>query len=129
MKTLLFLSLFLGANVISVGQTRDCKSLHTGSFKVFTKESGTTYIKRTKKYQTEKNDNLGYEVVFDITWIDECTYELRPKELIKGDPSIMGNGQNVIKTKIKEISDNKYIAETSANFSDVIMDFVVEIIN
>ena len=54
---------------------------------------------------------------------------MRPKELIKGDPSIIGNGQNVIRTKIKEISDNKYIAETSANFSDVIMDFVVEIIN
>ena len=109
------------------GQKPTCKSLHTGSFKVFTKESGTTLIKRTEKYQIEKNDNLGYEVIFDITWIDECIYELRPKKIIKGDPSIMGDGKNVLKTKIKKISDNSYIAETSANFSEVKFDFVVEI--
>ena len=109
------------------GQKPTCKSLHTGSFKVSTKESGTTLIKRTEKYQIEKNDDLGYEVIFDITWIDECIYELRPKKIIKGDPSIMGNGTNVLKTKIKKISDNSYIAETSANFSEGKFDFVVEI--
>src|SRR5687768_6352505 len=95
------------------GQKPTCKSLHTGSFKVFTKESGTTLIKRTEKYQIEKNDDLGYEVIFDITWIDECIYELRPKKIIKGDPSIMGDGKNVLKTKIKKISDNSYIDRKS----------------
>ena len=129
MKTLFILLFFAGMNLALFGQTRDCKSLHTGSFKVFTKESGTTYIKRTKTQQVEKNEDLGYEIIFDITWIDDCTYELRPKELIKGDPAIMGNGKNVLKTKIKEISGGKYIAETSANFADGIFDFVVEIIN
>ena len=56
-------------------------------------------------------------MVFDIVWIDECTYELRPKKLIKGDPSIMGDGTHVLKTRIKEISKNSYTAETSANFN------------
>ena len=109
------------------GQKPTCKSLHTGSFKVSTKEAGTTLIKRTEKYQIEKNDDLGYEVIFDIAWIDECIYELRPKKLIKGDPSIMGDGTHVLKTKIKKISDNSYIAESSANFSEAKFDFVVEI--
>ena len=93
-----------------------------------TKESGTTFIKRTEKLQTEKNDDLGYEMVFDIVWIDECTYELRPKKLIKGDPSIMGDGTHVLKTRIKEISNNSYTAETSANFNPGTFNFVVEII-
>jgi hypothetical protein len=112
----------------ALAQKPACKSLHVGSFKVSTKESGTTLIKRTEKHQIEKNDDLGYEVIFDITWIDECIYELRPKLLIKGDPSIMGDGTFVLKTKIKEISDNGYVAETSANFSPGVFDFVVEII-
>jgi len=111
-----------------LGQKPTCKSLHTGSFKIFTKETGTTFIKRTEKLQTEINDDLGYEIIFDITWINECTYELRPKKLIKGDPSIMGDGKDVLKTRIKEISNNTYVAETSANFNSGIKDFVVEII-
>ena len=40
----------------------------------------------------------------------------------------MGDGTNVLKTRIKEISDTSYIAETSANFSEGIVDFVIEII-
>ena len=110
-----------------LGQKPACKSLHTGSFKIFTEESGNTLINRTEKLQTEKNDNLGYEIIFDIVWINECTYELRPKKLIKGDPAIMGDGTHVITTRIKNISNKSYLAETSANFSDAIFDFEVEI--
>ena len=126
---LVFLTLLIQIFGLTVfGQKPTCKSLHIGTFKVSTKETGTTFIKRTEKIQIEKNDYLGYEVIFDITWTNECTYELRPKKLIKGNPSIMGDGTNVLKIKIKEISDTSYIAETSANFSERIVDFVVEII-
>ena len=111
-----------------MGQKTTCKSLHTGSFKVYTEESGTTFIKRTKKQQIEKNDLLGYEVIFDITWVDECTYELRPKKLIKGDPEIMGDGSSFVRTKIKNITAKGYIAETTASFSPDTLDFTVEII-
>ena len=102
--------------------------MHTGSFKVVTKESGTTLIKRTEKQQFERNDYLGYEIILDITWIDECSYELRPKKLIKGDPSIMGDGNNFVRTKIKNITAKGYIAETTGSFSPDSIDFVVEIV-
>ena len=39
-----------------LGQKPTCKSLHIGAFKVSTKETGTTLIKRTEKIQIEKND-------------------------------------------------------------------------
>lgn len=110
-------------------QKPTCKSLHIGSFKVTSAESGTTFIKRGQKEQIEKNDFLGYEVVFDIKWLDECTYELRPKKLIKGDPSIMGNGNDFVRTKIKNITAKGYTAETTASFSPGSADFEVQIIN
>ena|SRR5687768_5724256 len=115
-------------SLVLFGQKPTCKSLHTGSFKVVTKESGTTIIKRTKKLQTEKNDDFGYEIIFEIVWINECTYELRPKKVIKGDPSIIGDGTQVVKARIKEITNNTYIAETSSNFTAEVLNIVVEII-
>ena len=108
---------------------QDCKSVQTGTFKVVTKESGTTYIKRTPTEHTEKNDELGYEVIFDIKWINECTYELRPKKVIKGDPSIMGDGTNFVRVKIRDITAKTYIAETTASFTPATMEFLVEILD
>lgn len=110
------------------GQKPTCKSLQTGLFKISSEELGTTFIKRTKKEQLEKNDYLGYEVIFSIKWIDDCTYELRPKKLIKGDPAIMGDGTAYVKTKIKEIKETTYVAETTASFNEGKIDFTVEIV-
>lgn len=120
-KKLGFLTtLLLTIGLTALGQIPTCKSLHTGSFKIYTKETGTTFINRTEKYQVEKNEFLGYEVVFEITWTDDCTYELRPKKVIMGDPAIMGDGTLMIKSIIKKISINNYIAETSVNFNSVV---------
>jgi hypothetical protein len=129
MKSLFILLFFLATNLAIFAQTPDCKPLHTGTFKLVDEKSGTTYIKRTDKLQIEKNDILGYEVIFDIKWIDDCTYELRPKEVIKGDPAIMGNGNHVLTTTIKEISGKKYITQSSANFFHGVYVFVIEIAN
>ena len=109
-------------------QVTTCKSLHNGSFKIFDKESGTTYIKRTETSQTETNKEMGYEMIFDVKWIDDCTYELRPKKLIKGDPAIIRDGKGVLTTMIKTINETNYIAETTSNFSDQKLTFVVKII-
>lgn len=128
-KSFLFLIFFTQILVITTSaQLPTCKSLHTGTFRISTRETGTTFIVRTEKQQTEKNDELGYEVIFDIKWIDDCTYELRPKKLIKGDPVIMGDGTNVLKTRMKNITAMGYVAETSSNFDTLIVDFKVEIV-
>lgn len=124
-----FVSLLFQLFALKVcAQQPTCKSLHTGSFKIFTKETGTTFITRTEKEQVEKNDDLGYEVIFDIKWINDCTYELRPKNLIKGDPAIMGDGNSVLKTKIKDITPTGYVAETTSNFDTLVIDIKVEIV-
>lgn len=126
---ILFLAIFSFFALILFAQKPTCKSLQRGNFKVVSQDAGTTFIKRTDKEQIEKNEALGYEIIFSIKWLDECTYVLRPKKLIKGDPSIMGDGTHFVKTKIKEISNKTYVAETSASFSDQVVDFVVDILN
>lgn len=128
MKLVIALVAILSYCSVSIAQTNTCKSLQTGKFKITTEETGTTYITRTKDTQIEENKALGVEIVFDIKWLDDCTYELRPKKLIKGDPWIMGDGTHVLKTTIKNITDKTYVAETSSNFSEGIYNFTVEII-
>jgi len=123
------LTIFLLASSITIfSQTPSCKSLHNGSFKIFDKDAGNTYIKRTDNVQTETNEKMGFEMTFDVKWVDDCTYELRPKKLIKGDPSMFGDGKGVLTTKIKTINETNYIAETTSNFSDQTLTFVVKII-
>lgn len=129
MRMLIFVLLITGFNQTSVSQRVTCRSLHEGTFRVVTKETGTTLIRRTKAVQIEENTFLNYKVIFDIIWIDDCVYELRPKEVIKGDPSILGDGKNVLTVRIKGVHKKNYIAETSANFSNGIVDFEVEILD
>lgn len=129
-RKLLFLALLSQLFVLTLlAQQPTCKTLRTGSFKMVSAELGTTYITRTGKTQVEKNEKLGYEVIFDIKWIDDCTYELRPKKLVKGNPAIMGDGTYVVKTKITGITYKNYTAETSSNFSEEEMKFMIEIVN
>jgi hypothetical protein len=112
----------------SAAQRPSCGQVQTGRFKMYTKETGTTYITRTTDKQTEKNDDIGFEVVFSVKWTDDCTCELRPEKLIKGDPSLMGDGTHVLKMIIKEVTADNYTAEISANFAPVVMNFKIDII-
>lgn len=56
----------------------NCTSVKTGSFQVETTRSGHTKIERTKNYQIEENESLGYKLKLKIDWLDECTYTLTP---------------------------------------------------
>ncbi len=109
-------------------QTAACKVVHNGKFKIYSKETGTTFIRREKNIQIEKNADYGAELIFNIIWITECDYELRPKQVISGDTSILNKGL-VLKVHIKGVTKSKYIAETTSNFSDAKLEFVVQILN
>lgn len=58
----------------------DCSGLKIGKFKIEDELSGITLITRTEKFQIEENEKLGYKLKLSITWIDDCTYELKPVE-------------------------------------------------
>jgi hypothetical protein len=118
MKLSIFVFLVMGLSLTSWGQKKTCQSLHIGTFKVNSKDLGTTIIKRTKNLQIEENAHLGYKLAYDITWTSDCTYELSLKQVIKGDPSLMNDSKYVMKVRIKQIKKNSYITENSSTFSD-----------
>ncbi|MDB5200685.1 MAG: hypothetical protein JWQ27_94 [Ferruginibacter sp.] len=112
----------------SFAQKPTCQDFHEGSFSITTAGTGTTMITRTKKQQIEESEQYGYKLLFDIVWTDECTYELRPKKVLRGDPAIFENGKIVLRTRIKQITNSGYTAETSSNFSPAVMEFEVRML-
>jgi Tfp pilus assembly protein PilF len=58
----------------------DCTNLKTGKFKSYDELTGETIIERTDKYQIEENTKHGYKLKLEVTWIDDCTYRLKPIE-------------------------------------------------
>ena len=119
MRLSILVFFIMALNLALFGQTRTCQSLHVGTFKATSKERGITIIKRTKNSQVEENNYLGYKLAFDITWTSDCTYELRLRQVIKGDPAIY-EGKYVLKIRIKQIKKNSYTTENSSTFSDEI---------
>ena len=126
-KVRLLLLLCIVMCLHSIAQEAGCKSVHEGKFRVTTKETGTTVVTRTKAIQTEENESFGVIMTFDITWIDDCTYTLRPKKVLKGDPRL-ANKNILVTVRIKDVNKNSYQAETTSNFSDVVMTMKVEIL-
>ena len=120
---LIILFLCMGASC----QTKTCKSLREGKFKVTTKETGTTFITRENNLQIEENADLKMNMVFDITWTSDCSYELRLKQVIQGDSSIIHQGR-VVKVQIIGFRNNKYLAHTTSSFTDKTVDFEVEVL-
>ena len=128
MKTL-FIALFcLCSGLPLIAQKQACQNIHEGSFRLVDKLSGTTVIQRTKTLQIEENASMGVKMIFDLTWVNDCTYELRAKEVVKGDQALMGNKGDVITVKIKEVRANSYIAITTANFSDLVIEKEIEVL-
>jgi len=128
MKTIFILSLLLALQPALFAQEQDCKFVHEGKFRLVDKLSGTTMMTRTKDFQTEENAEMGYKVILAIKWIDECTFEMRIKEVVKGDPALLGNKGDVMTVHIKEVNKHSYIAVTTANFADFVLTREVEIL-
>ena len=119
---------FLSFNIIASAQTPGCLSVHEGTFRLTDKGSGTTIITRTKDLQVEDNAEMGVKMTFDLVWIDDCSYELRPKEVIKGDPALMGNKGDVLKVRIQQVNKRSYRVVTTANFADFELEREIEIL-
>jgi hypothetical protein len=119
-KSAILIFPFVLLNVIACSPKMTCQSLHVGTFKNISKKYGTTIITRTEDFQVEENSDMGYKLTYDIKWISDCSYELRLKEVIKGDPSLMNERKYVVTVRIMQIKGNSYISESSSTYSDKI---------
>ncbi len=106
----------------------NCKQVQIGNFELTAEISGTTYISRTAKHQVERNPQHGYEAKFEVVWVDEGTYELRNKELIKGPEQLKGPEGGVLRVEILEVKENTILVSTTSNFSDLKVEVEMEIV-
>lgn len=107
-------------------QAQSCQSVHQGKFKIRSENSSVTMIARNENYQIEENKTLKIKMAFSITWIDDCTYELRPYKMIEGDPSYFIKDL-VITTAITQVKKYGYQAVCSNNLYAGTQTFIVEI--
>lgn len=104
----------------------DCSKLKTGKFRIEDENSGTTLITRTDKFQIEENEKLGYKWKLSVTWIDDCTYQLKPVEDLL-DPNAKLPTM-VLTCEISEVKSNYYQQVSSSDSDSFTMSTKVEIL-
>ena len=67
---------FLPAITTAQSPAPDCLSFHTGEYMYTDSARDTWELKRTKKYQTERNKRTGKIRRFKILWLSDCEYRL-----------------------------------------------------
>ena len=63
-----------------------------------------------------------------MVWVDECTYELRNKEFIKGPEYLKGPEGGVLRVEILEVKERSMLVSTTSNFSDLKVEVEIEIV-
>lgn len=97
-------------------QSKDlnCSSIKTGRFKIEDERVGNTFIERTKKFQIEENPKTGYKIKLKVTWIDECTYQLKPLEYLQ-NPNNEDLPTMILTCTITELTENGYVQISSSD--------------
>lgn len=97
----------------------ECKKFHEGTFKMAAGEKSVV-IKRYAGKQLEYFDDAELPMSFDVTWIDDCSYTLRPDSLtLIKNPEIPKN--SILTVKILRSSKNSYQIEARSNFSSTVL--------
>jgi len=93
----------------------DCKPLRTGTFKSIV-QGKTTIMERTATTETDYLDGGVIAAIYNIKWINDCTYTLTPTEqTIKLHPEIKKGAVFTVETAMK--NTNSYTQVVSVNYS------------
>ena len=128
MKSILVLALMFVSFFLNAQNNKDCKSVQVGVFKLISDKLPPYKVTRTKDHQLEEVKEHNYKAQFDIKWIDDCTYELSNKKLIEGDPRAAGKMGNILTVQIIEIKEKIILVRSSSNYSDLVTEIKMKII-
>lgn len=104
----------------------DCSEIRTGKFRIQDENSGITIITRTDKFQIEENEKLGYKWKLSVTWINDCTYQLKPVEDLLDPGAELPT--MIVTCEIREVTPNYYQQLSSSDFDSFTMSTKVEIL-
>lgn len=117
--TKIFFIIFLLLSTLGLysQNTIDCKSFKTGKFKV--EGAKNSIIKRTKKYQFEKSENVNLKD--RLVWLSNCKYKLTPLKEKKDKLEKIDN--RIIYFEIIETGLDFYIVRVTNDLDDFTSDF------
>ncbi|UZR95273.1 hypothetical protein [Chondrinema litorale] len=109
--------LFLLISLFNLQTEPVCTDIKTGTFKISNQETGTHIITRTKNKQVEEHLERNVKVRYKVNWLDNCTYQLYDRKVLKGDK--YGDSKNdTLTVNITNITTEFYEVFISSNFSD-----------
>lgn len=82
MKSIIQIIILITIAFTNFSQNENCQNFRIGKFQNIDEDGPGTLIRRTEKYQFERNKSKGTKIKLEIKWIDDCTYRLK---LIKGN--------------------------------------------
>lgn len=105
----------------------DCSIVKTGNFQINSSTNGITKIARSKKFQIEENEAIGYKLKLKVDWVDECTYTLTPVANLAN--SKQKDVPNMLLTcQIVEVNEDHYIQVTSSDDNERPLTSQIEIV-
>ncbi|MEO5642340.1 MAG: hypothetical protein ABIQ40_16315 [Bacteroidia bacterium] len=123
---LLILSAFATSSLLAQEPTAaQCQNFHTGTF--YVKEMPNVIITRDDKYQIETDPATGTYVKMSITWISDCTYQLRlVKTTVKKDKKLWKK-MKVLTVTITSTEESSYtFSATSPIFTEPVTGIIIK---
>jgi hypothetical protein len=113
MKNNIILLTFLLSHLsVHAQENHKCLNFHLGNYKV--EGDSMTTIRRTKKYQIEKNKEV--KTKDKIIWVSDCKYKLVPLRVLKDKNGIIQDW--ILFFEIIETGDNYYIVRITNDSND-----------
>ena len=118
-KHTIALLILLFAVSIIYSQEKECKDYKTGKFLLESEKYGTKYtIERSDSIQFETDLTTGESTTLSVTWINECTYELRLAKKRRFFKRFFK--EDILTIEILEVFDNGYRYSAKMNNSHYI---------
>jgi hypothetical protein len=120
MNRLLFIILLTFNTAILFSQDY-CKEFKNGKFFIVTEKNDSLYtISRQDSIQIETSP-IGLVIQFKVKWINNCNYVISVEKILKNPTNINFPLNAVFNVKLIGKTDQGYIQETRANFSERVM--------
>lgn len=123
----LFFSIFFGISAIALNaQNMDCSIHKNGKFQITGPGESTVHIERNGNTQIEYDSELKVKIEFTVTWIDDCTYTLKIKEVLENPNKLELPMDMVLRVEMKNIQKDSYDqVSTSDMFEGAVSSTVV----